>query len=246
MPPEPIRQSTVTMSPMSPWSPWSPWSLMSPVSPSWPRWPVVRTRLHDRLSGWAPVTVICGPSGSGKTTVVTSWLDAQASADVIAVWVSATSEAGDLAGFNRLLGAAMETAAINQPQRADTASSGALGRLHEALFVTRQDRPVVLVIDDVDWLDDRGVLSALIGLVQRHGHFHIIACARQRHLIESLAARSVEVNTIAADELLLDAGELAELARINGAKTTWPGQPPIGDVVQFPSTRVRTRTSASR
>jgi LuxR family maltose regulon positive regulatory protein len=177
---------------------------------------LARTALAVRLAEWAPVTVVRGVPGCGKTTLVASWLEAQPARELTALWITATEAIADWDSFDRELGRTLHQAGVIEPDRANTSCSGSLGRLHDALLATSATRRVVLVIDDIRHLREESVLASLIGLVQRHRHFHLVVCTRGTHPIESLAAASVEVNTIGAAELLLEPAEISELALLLG------------------------------
>jgi LuxR family maltose regulon positive regulatory protein len=182
-----------------------------------PRLPVQlleRPRLRARLDCWAPVTVVRGLAGSGKTTLIASWL-ADQPGDVVALWI-ATEDNDDL---DRLLDRTLHVAGVNVPGRTNTA---ALSRLHEALLATPTDHKVVLVLDcgaqGLDATAAAGVLPSLLGLAQRHRHFHLVTCSRGAAQFEATAAAAVDVNAITTTDLMFDRAEIAQFARAHGRR----------------------------
>jgi ATP/maltotriose-dependent transcriptional regulator MalT len=210
MPPGTLHHAGLSLLPQTHWQPTREWlpPLPSPL--------LARPRLERRLAAWAPVTVVRGRQGSGKTTLVASWLNSQSVREVTPLWITADTGMLGMDAFNRQLGLAMYEAGMIQPARSNTASSGALGRLHDTLLATSIDRKVVLVIDDIWHVPGDSVLRSVLSLVERHRHFHVIGCGRGRHPIEALAGASGELSTISTRDLALDASEIEELARLAG------------------------------
>jgi LuxR family maltose regulon positive regulatory protein len=176
-----------------------------------------RARLESRLAEWPPVTVVRGVQGYGKTTLVAAWLEAQPLDEVTSVWVTATPGLADPDRFGDHLGRCLVTAGvISSDWSRPGPSTVGLRDLSDALLAAPHDRRFVLVVDNFHHLRDRTVLAELVGLVERHRHFHLLGCSRGRHPVEAIAAGSVEVGTIGPKELLLDSDEIAELALLMG------------------------------
>ena len=120
-----------------------------------------RASLHAHLAAGGPPLLVVGPSGTGKSALLATWA-AEAEADpaaplVVTHFVGASSEAADAAALSRRLvgelgratGAPVDLDALPaEPDALRTALTDALRRAGEL-------RPVVLVVDGLDQLDDR-------------------------------------------------------------------------------------------
>ena len=182
-----------------------------------------RPKLEQRLSEWAPITVVRGLHGYGKTTTVAAWLARQRSEEVMAAWVTAHAVSDDVQSFDECLSQSLRNASlVNEPVRKDSALTG-FDELGAVLLKMSPERRFVLVIDNFHHVRDERVMAELIGLVERNRHFHLFVCCRGHHPIESSAAGMMHVNVIEAKELRLGVDEILELAQVMGTPLDRPG-----------------------
>ncbi len=171
-----------------------------------------RPELEERLSEWAPVTVVRGLHGSGKTTLVAAWLDRPSMAKTASVWVAAQPPVDGVETFEDCLGRSLRGVDVMTGPRSRGARADGLEELDDVLISVPSGRKFVLVVDNFHYVLDKRVLAALLFLVERHRHFHLYGCCRGRHPIESMAAGALDVNIIGPRELLLGVDEIVELA----------------------------------
>ena len=175
-----------------------------------------RRRLEDRLAQWAPFTLVRGLRGYGKTTLVAAWLESQPLDGLTVVWVASNSPNAQAKTLEQVLGAALRGAGlVPGPALAEVVDP--LGGLALAVAHASSEHRFVLVIDNFENARDAHVLDALATLVARRRYFHLIVCCQGHHPIESLVARTTEVNVIEPKDLLLDVGEIVDFARLMGS-----------------------------
>ena len=186
-----------------------------------PRLPAVllpRSRLEERLSEWAPLTVVRGLRGCGKTTAVAAWLAHQRPEQVTVVWVSAGPAAEDLQGFEDRLSLSLHNDLALPRGPTSNEETGGLEELRTALLAAPHDRRFVLVVDNFEHVRDEQVLAELTRLVARLRHFHVVVCCLGHHRIESVAAGKVDINVVEPRELLFTVDEIVDLAQAMGLK----------------------------
>lgn len=161
-----------------------------------PRHHLPRPELLARLDDEAQLTIVYGVQGYGKTTLLAEWVRGRAAAGRTTLWLTATP-------------------ALNRPD--------ALARALQAAWVDADSRApadgdgdVALVIDDLQHLDDPGLLQGLIDLLQEHRGLRIVVASRRQHPIETHAAAEVEVRVVLSRELLFDADQIGALSRLMG------------------------------
>jgi LuxR family maltose regulon positive regulatory protein len=138
---------------------------------------VQRTRAENRLDQVMDfgVGLVCAPAGYGKTTVLASWAESlRQRADVS--WLSLRPIHNDPAVL------AMHLQAALGPSLPDRAAGG-LGETLAALVgsVLHRRRPLTLILDDLDAIENPQVLAALTLLFQRRpSGLAIVAGARSR------------------------------------------------------------------
>ncbi len=176
-----------------------------------------RSRLYERLNAWTPLTTICAPAGYGKTVLLASWLERVSpnlrASKTVTLWVQLDAEiaerdvfwqhiAGLLAGAG-LTGADEQFASPEQLQRD-------LPRR-----MTASARPVLLVLDNFEHIQDDQLHGELLGLVRRCRLLHVFLCSRRLP-----PCTSVDTNAISANELLLTSVEFHDLADELGISLT--------------------------
>ncbi|MGV8964798.1 MAG: LuxR C-terminal-related transcriptional regulator [Cellulomonas sp.] len=182
---------------------------------------VVRERLLDAVSEGvrSALTLVSAPAGSGKTVLVSSWLEHRVAPGPV-LWM--TMDDGDerpgvfwsyvLAGLQRI-GIELDTVRALGP--ADAARSQ-LDRL--AAHLAERDEPVVIVLDDGDYLVDRK-LGGDLGYLLRHcdGRLRIVLVTRTDPSLPLHRYRLDGVVTeIRAADLAFDETETAELLGRSG------------------------------
>ena len=187
--------------------------MMTQVRSASPRLPAALLefeRLYARLDLANPVTVVRAIQGFGKTTLIGSWIDRQGS-DVIPIWVSMTEDLAQRAQFAPYLLRRMIDAGLVS---GTTPHSGALLELDEVLSSLPEGQSVVLIVDNLAYLDDNVMIADLVTLVQRHRHFRLVVATRSPHAMEAVAAGKVPVTLITTEDLQLSVAEVVELARM--------------------------------
>jgi len=171
-------------------------------------------RLRSRLDQWAPVTVLTGAQGYGKTTLVASWLEELADAD-LAVWLTCSPDMDRSEVFAARLADEIDRIGIG-------AGSAAAGEadpgyaLSGLLDAAPEANRVVLVLDAAQWVRNPQILTRLVTLVQRNRQFHLIMCVRGEHPLVSLAGAVVDVVRVPPADLLLTLPEMVKLAEVMG------------------------------
>ena len=208
-------------------------TLISPVGSSLPRLStsaLIRPRLDSRLSSWAPLTVVRGLRGFGKTTQVATWLAGHDPERVTSVWVVASPMSDEAQSFEDRLSDSLCISGVIPSAPAHLRRNG-LEDLSSALLATSSEHKFILVVDDFHHVRDERVLEELVGLVERHRNFHLYVCCQGHHRIESLAKGKIDLNAVEARELLLEVGEISELARSLGVPLTTPESERLRDAL---------------
>jgi hypothetical protein len=128
------------------------------VLPRLPEPMLVRTRLLERMSCWAPVTVLQAMSGTGKTTLVTAWLARPAAEAVVPVRVGRAGQMNDTNDFDRELSLALDAAGIDRGNGAP-----ALARLRDVLLRAVVLPSLLVVLGKRRWSPPAGSSVAPIG-----------------------------------------------------------------------------------
>jgi LuxR family transcriptional regulator, maltose regulon positive regulatory protein len=192
---------------------------------------VPRLALFERLGASARVTVVSAPAGSGKTVLLRSWISAAAPADS-AAWVPVERDERDPQRFwLAVLGALRQTvpgaALVGELTAAPDLDGWAIvERLLKDL--SRLEKPVWLVIDDVHELESPEALRQLELLVMRAPpELRFVLAARHdvRLGLHRLRLEG-ELTELRAADLRFTADEARELLR--GAGVELPG-PRSGD-----------------
>ncbi|MGZ4619442.1 MAG: AAA family ATPase [Frankiaceae bacterium] len=140
-------------------------------------------RLHERLvsrprlfevlnqATMRPVTIVSGGAGAGKTLAVASWMESGRPPGPVA-WVSLDSDDNDPARFWSHVLAALRSCGVIPADNPlaelvplQHPSDTFYGRLAGGLAQLPQ--PVVLVLDDLHQVTDRGLLARLAALLRR-------------------------------------------------------------------------------
>jgi len=177
---------------------------------------LARPRLYERLSEFTPITVVRGFQGTGKTTLVGSWLNQIPTSDALNVWIDMSR---DLAKSRTKLGiyAWKQARAIGLGWDGVAEPEGA--EFSSAVALYEPGQRGVMVFDYAGRLDDRhDVLTDLVGLVQRHERLQLVLISRGPHLMEDIAAGTLDVNVIDSEELMLTVAEIAQLGLAMGVE----------------------------
>ena len=188
---------------------------------------LARPRLLSAMShgvARTPVTLICGPAGSGKTVLATSWLRAQQDHRDIA-WISLDESDDEPATFWAYVGEALsaagvELADIARPQAGEPLPDSFVTVLASRILASPQ--PVVLVLDNSDFLTDQ-VLCRSLDLFVRHAgsRLRLIVCGRADPRLPLHQYRLGDALTeIRADSLAFSTEEAGELLALLGAPVT--------------------------
>src|ERR1700761_5464225 len=141
------------------------------TAPGVPDWAVPRRRITDLIAEgtrWRPLTVLTGPAGTGKTMALALWAAAEPGA---VAWVTLDEFDNRPQVFWSYVVAALRQSGVAVPSPpAGRGRPGAdlfLLRLTAALAVL--DRPVMLVLDDLDLVTEPAVLKGLDFLLRNVG-----------------------------------------------------------------------------
>ncbi len=143
---------------------------------------VVRSRLVERLTPPADITLVIAAAGYGKTTLVSRWLE---TCDLPSAWVSFDEEDSDLIVFINYLAAALHTLF---PGVCDETLDLLHGPTAPALDVITRSlrnalaatpREFILVLDDYQYIRDRAIHELMAELL-RHPPpaMHLVLAAR--------------------------------------------------------------------
>lgn len=184
--------------------------------PPMPRGYVSRPRLFARLTAGArgALTVVAGPPGAGKTVLVAGWLRARPANGPVA-WVRAAVDDNASGPFwqhvlSALSGAGVALpAGIGRPAQAHHIDRLMPARL--AAGLNESSRPVTLLIDRLDVIDDPEVLDTLDSVL-RHaaGSLRLIVTTRdptvlpvhRYHLAQQLTILTAEDLAFTDDEAI--------------------------------------------
>ena len=183
-----------------------------------PGFPAVpRPRLLTELSrgvAATPVTLLSGPAGAGKTVLAESWLRAQGDRQRVA-WLSLEEDDNAPAAFWAHVAAALHQVGVELPLHPGPVPGqlppAAPTRLAGALLAL--PAPVVLVLDNADYLSRRDLLDALDLLIRYAGtRLRLVLCARADPLLPLHRYRLTNSLTeIRADQLAFTGDETAAL-----------------------------------
>jgi hypothetical protein len=157
------------------------------TAPGVPDWAVQRPRITKLIAQgvrWCPLTVVTGPPGAGKTMAVALW----AAGPGRVAWVGLDEYDNRPGAFWSYILAALSGCGVAVPRalpaagRGRAAGHGFLLRLAAAL--AGQDRPVMLVLDDLHLLTDREALQGLNYLLRNSGAgLRVVICSRMDPLL---------------------------------------------------------------
>jgi LuxR family maltose regulon positive regulatory protein len=167
---------------------------------------VARTALVNRLraSGSQPVVTLFAPAGYGKTTVLAQWAERDSRPFA---WVSVAAD-DDARSLVATIAAALGLRG--------TSSSLAPRRLARAFFSV--ERPIVLVLDEVEHLRSRECLDAVAGLMAHAppGSTLVLAGRTRPNLPIARLRAAGQLFELEADELALSRRESVLLLREEG------------------------------
>ncbi|KOV36264.1 hypothetical protein ADK60_07210 [Streptomyces sp. XY431] len=184
-----------------------------------------RDRLLGRLDAAAlrPVTLVNGPAGAGKTLLVADWL-ARGRLPGPAGWLTLEPSDNQPGTFWAYVREALQTgvaglpAEVGAPARAEHVEPSLLLRL--AAWINARPRPVVLVLDECEHLDNLRLAEQLHDLV-RHtaGRLRLVLVGRSEPLLPLHRYRAAgELAEIRAGELALDRAETAAVLERHGLR----------------------------
>ncbi len=194
---------------------------MAKISPPRPRALVSRQRLADSLDTAARagrVTIVVAPGGSGKTSLLADWAR---HAPLPVAWYALDTADRDTRRLTRGLCAAMEHALPGAAQAAWAAldSGGSEAAAMGLLLGALEGRPLTLVLDDFQHLDDLPEAAALWDHVLRFRPptLALVILSRSIPLLgfATLAALD-ELVGLGRHELRFDVAEAAELLSAHG------------------------------
>jgi LuxR family maltose regulon positive regulatory protein len=164
------------------------------------------------------MTLVQGPLGYGKSTLMVGWLESESAKEIKVVWVTGRPGLGGGREFEEYLSRSLLAEGLNSVEALseESAPSG-LAELGRVLLAASVDTPFVMVIDNFHEIHDERILKELVDLVGRYRHFHLYVCCEGRHPMEKLVAGSFKMHVIEPKELLLDAAEIVDLARVMGS-----------------------------
>lgn len=133
--------------------------------PRLPGWVVPCPRIEGLVAAGArgPLTLVTGPPGAGKTVAVASWTTASSDQRAVA-WVTLDAYDNQPQVFWCYVVAALRRAGVIVPQVPSGSACDAVDHLflvRLASVLAGQDPPVVLVLDDIQWLTDPVILNGL-------------------------------------------------------------------------------------
>lgn len=184
-----------------------------------------RDRLLGRLDAAAlrPVTLVNGPAGAGKTLLVADWL-ARGRLPGPAGWLTLEPSDNQPGTFWAYVREALQTgvgglpAEVGAPARAEHVEPSLLLRL--AAWINARPRPLVLVLDECEHLDNLRLAEQLHDLV-RHtaGRLRLVLVGRSEPLLPLHRYRAAgELAEIRAGELALNRAETAAVLERHGLR----------------------------
>ena len=181
---------------------------------------VERPRLFELLDGPQPLTVVRAPAGFGKTALVSQWVRSRRE---VGVWMTVDAECATRLGFWRRLDALFQAAGGGILDGAGTLEPddlrGSVIRLAAAV-----SRPIVLVVDDIDRIEDGGLLDDLLAFV-RHGERirAVVVGRRWAGLADPAVDIDFQPRVIGGQALCFTAEETVRALRDAGAGEVDPG-----------------------
>ena len=170
---------------------------------------VPRSRLDDRLRQSADVrlTLVSAPTGFGKTTLLSKWVEANASAERTVAWLSLDPADNDATAFwtsvaaslRRALPSAATAGAMLQEPGPPPMESVVAALVNDLATVEGE---VTLVLDDYHVIDAPDIQEQLASLIERlppHVHVAIATRADPAFPLARLRARGELVEIRAAD-----------------------------------------------
>jgi LuxR family transcriptional regulator, maltose regulon positive regulatory protein len=142
--------------------------------------------LLNRAVDRSPLTLLSGPAGSGKTVLAASWREAEVRTRAIA-WVTLDDYDDDPATFwsyvvEALGGAGLALPDVPRLLPDEPPPNSFLPAL--ALAVADRSEPVVLIVDNADYLTSKAILAGLDLLIRNAGsRLSLILCARADSLL---------------------------------------------------------------
>ncbi|GAB3827742.1 LuxR family transcriptional regulator [Dactylosporangium cerinum] len=188
------------------------------------RW-LRRERLIDAL--WSltdrPVTVVTGPAGSGKSQLIAAWADDSPGWDAIA-WLTLDQDDRrqparmwrHLLAALRRAGALLPAALLDWTEGCD---HGAVIEL--AAVLARHHDPIVLVLDDVGWLDAEQLHEVEFLLRHAQGRLRLVLIGRHRPRFPLHRYRLTDqLSELPAADLALHPAEVRALFALYGVDLT--------------------------
>ncbi|WP_127132305.1 LuxR C-terminal-related transcriptional regulator [Georgenia sp. SYP-B2076] len=176
-----------------------------------PRVPAAFTptpRVQELLGGLPSVVVLRAPRGFGKSSTVAHWLRRTDLPDHDVVWVTVPPRPISRAELWAAVHLAMVRAGFDDP--------GAEGWDRVVRGARAGRRRLVLVIDGLDQVGDREVDEELVTLGQTHQELHLALLMRARRPVETLARVALDTVVLRREDLVLESGQVADLARAIG------------------------------
>jgi LuxR family maltose regulon positive regulatory protein len=147
---------------------------------------VLRARLITALTRAvqrSAVTLLSGPAGSGKTTLAACWVHAQPGGVPIG-WITLDAYDDDPATFwtyvlEALDDAGVDIDGVSSPVPGEALHPSVIPGLALAVLAHPRTRPVVLIIDQADYLWNPLIMTGLDLLLRNAGHrLHLVLCGR--------------------------------------------------------------------
>jgi DNA-binding CsgD family transcriptional regulator len=170
-----------------------PLEVIAPAAP-------LRSAFDDVLDQWPPLLVLHGTDSYGRMAQLGRWASTLPLGAATVVWMTATRHAAEPRRFWTEITRAMGSSGLGQPVSPDSSGVAAIESLDRALLAMGEGRRLLLVVDDFHHVVDREALADLVGLVQRHRHFHLYVQVRGRHPVEALAEGTVEIRSVPTRE----------------------------------------------
>lgn len=183
-------------------------------------WPIyLSEKLQSKLAlvDYYPMTVVAAPLGYGKTVTVRTFLEG-CQADVF--WRTAFNDDADGCFTDFCAAFLKEDAAFCNALKADglPRDSRAQRRFMERLseFCALRERPVMVVLDQLELVADKEVRSFLYFLIrQRPENFHLVVIGRNRALqLDNDFRFSGSVNFIACEDFELSLADIEHYAKL--------------------------------
>ncbi len=184
-----------------------------------------REELIDRL--WSltdlPVTVVTGPAGSGKSQLVAAWVDDSPGWDTIAWLTLDQDDTGQPARMWRHLLAALRRAGVLLPAALLDGTAVPEHRMviEAAAVLARHQQPLVLVLDEICWLDAEQLRELEFLLRHAQGRLRLVLVGRHRpHFPLHRYRLTDQLSELRGADLALDAAEVRELFALHEVDLT--------------------------